>query len=82
VGGQDAQRREVERRIQSRVGFDAYPDGPLLDRFDPLTLAEALEREATRALIAFDTPKVDLRMDAQDALDLAAWLRQAPGRKA
>lgn len=57
-----------------------FPSGPLLDSFNPTRLAEALEREATRAKIAFDVPKVDLRMDADDALKLAAWLRQAPGR--
>jgi hypothetical protein len=52
------------------------PDGPVLDRFEPLLVAEALEQQALRAKLMFDHPKVDLRMDADDALLLAAFLRQ------
>jgi CheY-like chemotaxis protein len=63
-----------------RIG--PMPEGPRIESFDPLQLAEAIEREATRAMIAFDVPKVDLRMDATDALALAKWLRQAPGQGA
>ena len=57
-----------------------FPAGPVLEAFDPIRLAEALEQQAYRAKVAYDVPKVDLRMDADDALRLAAWLRQAPGR--
>jgi hypothetical protein len=75
----DAERRRVERLIESKQ-IGPMPEGPLLERFDPIALADALEQQATRALLVFDVPKVDLRMDAADALALAAWLRQAPGR--
>lgn len=77
---QEAQKRHLEQLVRSKVQFGDFPDGPLLEVFDPLQLAEALEQQAVRAIAIFEVPKVDLRMDAGDALKLAAWLRQAPGR--
>lgn len=75
---QEAQRIEVEKLLRTKTIIADFPTGPLLDSFDPIRLAEALEQQATRAMLAFDVPKVDMRMDAEDALQLAAWLRQAP----
>ena len=77
----DRERARVVRLIQSKQADD-LPEGPFLTGFDPLAVAEGLEVEAHRAMLLFDVPKVDLRMDAGDALSLAAWLRQAPGRGA
>jgi CheY-like chemotaxis protein len=77
---QQAAKRDVERRLARGEQFPDFPDGPVIEQFDPLALAEALEQQATRAKIVFDVPKVDMRMGADDALALARWLRQAPRR--
>lgn len=63
---------ELERTGQIKP----FPSGPVIETFDPLRVAEALEQQATRAKLMFDYPKVDLRMDADDAIALAAFLRQ------
>jgi hypothetical protein len=76
----EGRRIAAERVIAARGGLGAFPDGPLVEVFDPIVIAEALEQQATRAMLVFEDPKVDLRMDAEDAIKLAAWLRQAPGR--
>lgn len=76
----EGRRRAAEQAIAARR-LGEFPDGPLLDDFDPFRLAEALEQQAIRAKIVFGDPKVDLRMDAEDAIKLAAWLRQAPGQR-
>ena len=57
-----------------------FPDGPTLSIFDPLALAELLEQQATRAKLLYDVPKVDLRMDASDALKLVQVLRSLSPR--
>lgn len=71
----DDERARVEDLLATKQ-IRRFPDGPRLEGFDPLRLAEALEQQATRAKIVFDVPKVDLRMDADDAICLAAFLRQ------
>jgi hypothetical protein len=54
------------------------PTGPFLEHFDPFEIAIALEQEATRAELIYDNPKVDLRMDASDARELARILKSLP----
>jgi CheY-like chemotaxis protein len=74
----DRERARVEHLLEAKqIGL--MPEGPRLERFNPLELAEALEQQATRARLLYDVPKIDMRMDVEDALALAAWLRQAPG---
>lgn len=56
------------------------PTGPIVQTFNPLELAAALEGEAERALLlerATGSPsRVDMHMDPRDALLLAEVLRR------
>lgn len=53
---------------------DPVPDGPILQKFDPLELAAAIEQEVSRAAI-HPNPRVSMHMGIADALALAAFLR-------
>jgi CheY-like chemotaxis protein len=77
----EEERERVARLVRTNQ-IGPMPDGPMIEHFDPSLLAEAIEQQAARALLLFDVPKVDLHMDAADALRLARWLRQAPGPRA
>jgi len=76
----DGLNMEVTERERAKViramrdGVQA-PRGPFIEDFDARALADALESEATRSKLLFDNPKVDLRMDADDAVLLARLLR-------
>jgi len=73
--------RERERLVRAmREGLPPIPDGPFIETFDMAALADALEQEATRATLLYDIPKVDLRMDAADAIQLARLLRETGKR--
>lgn len=68
--------RERDRvRVLFSKGLPDLPDGPFIEQFDPLALADALESQAVQAKLRYDAPKVDLRMDADDAIKLARLLR-------
>jgi len=76
----DIQRQRIaEAAIARRVA----PNGPVLERFEPVELAAALEQEAERATLygrLEGTPgKVDISLDPRDALTLATFLRQHGG---
>lgn len=59
------------------------PGGQILRRFEPITLAVALEQEAAQADLlgrASGTPgKVDISLDPRDAILLAKFLRKHGG---
>lgn len=68
--------KERTRVVEAfKKGLPDFPDGPIIETFDMRALADALEQQATRAKILYDFPKVDLRMDADDAIKLARLLR-------
>jgi len=67
--------REKSKVIKAMRDNNQAPRGPFIENFDARALADALESEATRARLLFDNPKVDLRMDADDAVLLARLLR-------
>lgn len=75
----ERERERVADLVQRRQ-IGPLPDGPMLQAFDPWALADALEQQAQRATLLYDVPKVDVRMDAADALALARCLRQMPQR--
>ena len=51
-----------------------YPTGPVLPKFDPLALAQALEHEVNRSGILRHT-KISIHMNIEDAAVLATALR-------
>lgn len=57
-------------------GLPDLPDGPRLEYFSALELAQAIEAEVNRAA-AQGLPKLRLDMDHADALKLASYLRRA-----
>lgn len=76
----DLQRQRIAEAATARR---IAPTGPVLERFEPVRLAAALEQEAERALLygkLEGTPgKVDLSLDPRDAFLLAQFLRQHGG---
>lgn len=50
------------------------PDGPIVEKFNPLELASAIESECARTS-QLHGQRVSLHMDPQDALLLARFLR-------
>lgn len=57
-----------------RAGLPTYPDGPILEQFDPVALAQLIDQECLRTS-HLPRQKIDLRMDPEDALKLARFLR-------
>lgn len=76
----DLQRQRIAEAAASRK---LIPVGPVLERFDPLPLAVALEEQAERASLFGRLEglpgKVDISLDPRDAMLLAAFLRQHGG---
>lgn len=76
----DVQRKRIAEAAVSRK---LAPDGPMLERFDALAMAVAIEQEAERATlygrIEGTTGKVEIHMDPRDAFELAAFLRRHGG---
>ena len=69
--------REVVEGLIAKYGcLPTAPSGPLVDHFDALAVAQAIEREAERSSLVGWT-KITLHMDLHDALKLAATLRKA-----
>lgn len=54
----------------------SVPDGPRMEYFSALELAQAIESEAARISNA-DVRKIRLDMDADNAMKLASYLRRA-----
>lgn len=76
----DTQRRKIaEAAIQRRLA----PDGPIIERFDPMAVAAALEQEAERAVLygrlEGAAGRVEVHLDPRDAFELAAFLRRHGG---
>jgi len=76
----DVTDRERARIAKAAMERRVAPTGPVIERFQPLPLAAALEQEAERALLygkLEGTPgKVDVYLDPRDALALARFLRK------
>jgi hypothetical protein len=51
------------------------PDGPIINSFNSLQLAQAIEHEANRCAVSGFT-KISLHMDVADAVKLASALRK------
>lgn len=66
----------VEARVASGVPLPPAPDGPVVEAFSALHLADALEHEVRRAK---DNGMDKIRIDGsiEDAAKLAAFLRRA-----
>ena len=74
---QTALKSRVEAMMASGQPIPDMPDGPYLEIFKPVALAQALEFEVNRcAGMGWD--KVTLHMTPDDAMRLASHLRQNP----
>lgn len=71
---------ELKEQLQAQLRRDGgrlapVPDGPIIGRFDPLELAQAIEHEIARSHEVGHTKiKVDMTLD--DAARLARFLRR------
>jgi hypothetical protein len=74
--GVEDQREQLERHVAAGGKVAPYPDGPRLERFDPLELAQGLESEINRAS-ARGLPMLRLDMNMIDAHALAEFMRRA-----
>lgn len=69
-------RTSVENLIAKYGCLPTAPDGPIVEHFDCIALAQAIESEVQRgALVGWS--KITLHMDMFDALELARVLRKA-----
>lgn len=66
----------LDAQLRRNPQLPDAPDGPLLDSFSALELAQAIESEVYRAAGAGLT-KLRLDMNFKDASDLASFLRRA-----
>lgn len=67
-------KRALEAQLRRDGGKLAdFPDGPSLDAFEPMAVAQAIEHELNRSA----HPKLRLELDRDDALKFAAFLRRA-----
>lgn len=74
---QDAQRRLLAAYLAETGGrLQDAPDGPRLDEFRALELAQAVEAEINRAAVSGFT-KIRLDFHLNDAATFAAFLRRA-----
>jgi len=72
---------EHKARLQEQLRRDGgkiapVPDGPRLDHFSALELAQGIEQEVARVGNA-PGRKIVLHMDTENAMRLAAYLRRA-----
>jgi len=76
--------RIAQAAIEAAKTGKVAPNGPVIERFDPIHLAAALEQEAERALLlglVAGTPgKVEAFFDPRDAILLAQFLRRHGGK--
>ena len=67
--------RETVENLMAKYGcLGGAPDGPMIEHFDPIALAQGLEQEVQRAALV-GWQKITLHMDVADALKLARKLR-------
>lgn len=74
---QEMHKKALQDQLRRDGGkLPEVPDGPRLDYFSALELAQAIEHEVHRI---GDAPlrKIRLDMDAENALKLASYLRRA-----
>lgn len=74
---QQALKTRVEAMLARGEKIPDMPDGPYLEIFKPVSLAQALEFEIRRCA-AMGWDKITLHMTPDDAARLAAHLRQNP----
>jgi hypothetical protein len=74
---QQALKARVEAMMANGHKLPPLPDGPYLETFKPVALAQALEFEINRCG-AMGWDKITLHMTPDDAARLAAHLRQNP----
>ena len=67
-------RTAVENIIAKYGCLPSAPDGPIVEHFDRVALAQAIESEVQRASLVGWT-KITLHMDMLDAMQLARVLR-------
>jgi hypothetical protein len=73
---QGVQQALLERQIAAKIPLQDFPDGPVVDRFSALDLAQAIEFEVNRAaIVGFQKIRLDCSRD--DAMRLATFLRRA-----
>lgn len=76
MSGAPDMRAAYEAHVARGGGLVPVPDGPRLDAFSALELAQAIESEVNRAQGAGHT-KIKIDMTFDDASRLAAFLRRA-----
>lgn len=69
-------KERLQAQLRRNPVLPEYPDGPRLDHFSALELAQAIESEVNRAGGAGGT-KIRLDMNFEDAMRLASYLRRA-----
>jgi hypothetical protein len=67
---------KLQERLSTGVPLGSLPDGPTLDHFDALELAQAIESEVNRAHSMGHT-KIRIDMTFEDSIAFAAYLRRA-----
>jgi hypothetical protein len=72
----ELKRQLLQNQIARGQGLAPMPDGPALDRYCPLELAQALEHEVNRAHAQGHT-KIRIDLSFEDCLQLARTLRRA-----
>ena len=65
---------DLKRAVAAVREGRELPNGPILPRFDPESLALAIEQECSNVRSMLD-PRVSLVFDPPDALDLVTFLR-------
>lgn len=74
LSDQEKAKAIVQELVRARK-LGPAPDGPIIERFDPLALAQIIEMELTRCA-RLDLPKLSIHMDTLDAQLLASALRK------
>lgn len=69
-------RSALDRHLATGAPIGPMPDGPTMDAFNALEMAQAIESEVNRApVLGFD--HVSVKMTLDDASRLAAFMRRA-----
>lgn len=76
MSDQEIHRQRLIEQLRRNPTLPPMPDGPVLECFKALDLAQALESEVNRANGAGHT-KIQINMRFEDAIALASYLRRA-----
>ncbi len=72
-----AMREAYEKHVAAGGALAPVPDGPTLEAFEGLRMAQALESEVNRAQATPGMTTIQIRMSFDDASRLAAFMRRA-----